>query len=365
MTTDIARQEPLRWVAPMNAEDAAAALAHVLGTGDLYQLTNEQRVAHYLNRCRSAGLSPLDRPYQWIEFKEGENSPAVLTLYFKPTAAAQALRNNHISVHYPRREIVGELFVCEAHGTAPDGREGAGTKYVPLVGKYGRLTGRHLANAYMSAETGALRRLAINMGVASGPDPEDDGPSRAGISTASTSIRTVYVDGTGAVISQPTEQQRHLAEHPEVARAIGEPTYESTSADWPEVVPDVPDIRPRPEELDRPKRTGPRPTLRPTKEQVDAWQKAWFACVAGSSLSSDDARHRYTRQWTATEGWPEGKQTDSLRTALGRMTEREAEDFLGHVRALVEDERRANEEALAEARGEGPPMEAHDEDGAF
>ena len=47
----------------------------------------------------------------------------------------------------------------------------------------------------------------------------------------------------------------------------------------------------------------------------------------------------------ASEGWPEGRQTDSLRTALARMTEREAGDFLAHVRALVDDEQRANEEA--------------------
>jgi hypothetical protein len=347
VTTDLARTDPPnRWVAPLNEEDAAGALAHVLGTGDLYQLSNAQRVAHYINLCRSIGVSPLSRPYQWIEFKEGENSPAVLTLYFKPTAAAQALRNNHISVHFPRREIVGELFVVEAHGTAPDGREGVGTKYVPLVGKYGRLQGRHLANAYMSAETGALRRLAINMGVASGPDPDGEG-----------TMRPVYVDGTGAVLERPTEEQRHLAEHPEVARAIGEPTYELTAASFSEHESDLPDQRPRSSELERPRRTGPRPTLKASPEQVERWQRTWFATVSGSSLDTDDARHRYLAQWTASEDWPKQKQTESLVTFLRRATEREAEDFLAHTRALVEDERRANEEALAEARGEGPPAD--------
>jgi hypothetical protein len=333
--------ELTRWVAPMDEEDAAGALAHVLGTGDLHQLTNAQRVAHYINLCRTSGLNPLSRPYQWIEFQESEGAAPVLTLYFKPTAAAQALRNHHISVHYPRREIVGELFVCEAHGTAPDGRQGVGTKYVPLVGKYGRLKDRRLANALMSAETGALRRLALNMGVASGLDVDDEGH-----------VRHVYVDGTGAVLEAPTEEQRHLAEHPEVAAAIGEPTYETTSADWPEHPSDLPDQRPRPEEREQPKRTGPRATFRPTKEQVDTWQRAWFATVKGSSLQDDAARHRYVGQWTATEGWPQGKQTDSLPVFLARCTEREAEDFLGHTRALVEDERRANEEALAEARSQ-------------
>jgi hypothetical protein len=328
----------------MDEEDAAAALAHVLGTGDLYQLTNAQRVAHYLNLCRSVGLSPLSRPYQWIAFKESEDTPAVLTLYFKPTAAAQALRNNHISVHFPRREIVGELFVVEAHGTAPDGREGVGTKYVPLTGKFGRLKDRRLANALMSAETGALRRLALNMGVASGPDPEEAGRT----------IRNVYVDGTGAILEQPTEEQRHLSEHPEVAAAIGEPTYETTAADWPEHEHDLPDQRPRPAEYDPPKRpAGPPPTLRPTKEQIDRLLGAWFAAIKGSSLDDDTERHRFVGRWTATERWPAAKQTESLRTFFARATEREAGDFLAHVRALVADEKAANDEALRDARGSG------------
>ena len=57
----------------------------------------------------------------------------------------------------------------------------------------------------------------------------------------------------------------------------------------------------RSEGLARPVQARPRATLRPTKAQVDAWQGAWFAAVTGSSLDSDDARHRYVRQWTATK----------------------------------------------------------------
>ena len=33
MTTDLARQELVRWVAPMDEDDAAGALAHVLRLG--------------------------------------------------------------------------------------------------------------------------------------------------------------------------------------------------------------------------------------------------------------------------------------------------------------------------------------------
>jgi hypothetical protein len=329
--------EPTRWVAPMDEEDAAGALAHVLGTGDLYQLTNAQRVAHYINLCRNIGISPLSRPYQWIEFKEGENGPAILTLYFKPTAAAQDLRNHHVSIDFPQREIVGELFKVEAHGKAPDGREGFATKYVSLTGKYGKLGGQRLANAFMSAETGALRRLALNMGLASGPDPDE----------TAAQIRTVYVDGTGAVLENPTEEQRHLADHPEVARAIGEPTYETTAAAMAEQETDLPDQKRRPIERQR---------FRPSKEQVDAWRGEWFAIVTGSSLEDDEDRHRFIWQWTVSEGWPEGKRTESLPTMLARCTEREAQDFLAHVRALVEDEERANAEALAGLRHDDGPI---------
>lgn len=348
MTTDertAAPQDLVRWVAPLDAEEAAGALAHVLGTGDLYQLTNDQRLAHFINLCRSGGLNPLSNPYQWIEFKESESARAVLTLYLKPTAAAQALRNHGISVHYPRREVVGELFVVEAHGTAADGRTGVGTKYVPLTNKYGRLNGRHLANAYMSAESGALRRLALNMGVVAAPGPDKgDG-----------SMRVVTVDGTGAVIANPTEEQRHLAEHPEVARAIGEPTLVDTASTMPEVDVDLPDQRPRRPAPAPQKPAGPRPSFNRSPEGVNRLLGAWFAAVGDTSLRSDDARARYVASWTKDE-WPENKRTDSLRTFFARATDDEAGDLLAHTRAIVEGEK------LARQDGSQPEMGPPDEE---
>ncbi|HXT99507.1 MAG TPA: hypothetical protein VN903_00855 [Polyangia bacterium] len=332
--------------APIDREQAASALAHVLGTGDLYKLTNEQRVAHYLNRCRSEGTNPLSRPYQWIEFKETENAEPVLTLYFKPTAAAQVLRNNRISVHFPRKEIVGELFVCEAHGRAPDGREGVGTKYVPLVGKYGKLTGRWLANAFMTAETGALRRLALNMGLASGPDPD-----------ASGTMRTVYVDGTGAVLEQPTEEQRHLAEHHEVAKVIGEPTYETTAADWPEQEADLPDQRPTPEELTPPAR----PYQPPARFHCNAaqWQRTWFMLVKNTPLESDEARHDFVQWYTSS--WPENRRTSSLSAYLSHATDRQAEalvnaarEWLAEQPASAPDDERVYDERVYDEPGSAP-----------
>lgn len=321
------------------------ALSHVLGSGNLAALSNEERVGHYLRLCRSLGLNPLSRPFDWIEF-DGK-----LALYPNQSCAAQLRRQHQIRIEVTRREPVGEMFVVEVKGVTPDGREDFASKYVPLLDFRGnRLAGQHYANALMKAETGAKRRLTFSMvGLAVPPDPEE----------ATVGWKPVIVDGTGMVIRHPSPEQRYLAEHPTAAKAIGEPVFEDSGIPEDETSASQ---AVRPEELEQRKQPRPKAMLRPTKEQVDRWLGAWFAAVKGSSLEPDDARHRYTRQWTAGEGWPEGKQTDSLRTALGRMTEREAGDFLAHVRALVEDERRANEEALAEARGEGP---AEDGEGAF
>jgi hypothetical protein len=350
-TTAIAVSETQRAVTVADREQAAGALAHVLGTGDLYRLTNEQRVAHYLNLCESLSVNALSLPFQWIEFKENENAAPVLQLYFKPSGAAQLLRNHHVSVHYSRKEVVGELFVVEAVGRAPDGRTGSASKYVPLTGKYGRLTGRNLANAFMKAETGALRRLAVAMfGIAAGPDADEAAGWRA-----------VTVDGAGRVLEHPTEEQRYLADHPRAARVLGEATLAGSGQLDGAPIAGTTGQEVRPEELERPKRPdGPRPTLRRSEEDVARLLGAWFAAVEDTSLADDDARHRYVEQWTASEGWPRAKQTESLRTFFARATDAEAADFLAHVRALAADEQRANAEAPAELR-RGEPSDDDEE----
>lgn len=313
-------------------EAAAGALAHVLGTGDLYQLSNEQRVAHYLTLCESLSLNALSRPFQWIEFQETNDSPPVLTLYFKPAGAAQMLRNHHVSVRYSRKDIVGELFVCEVEGRTPDGRVGTASKYVPLTGRFGRLTGKHLANAFMSAESGALRRLALAMfGLSSGPDADE-----------AASFRAVTVDGTGRVLDDPTDAERYLAETPGAASAIGEPTFESVGSLDGSPLAGTTGQQVRPEELERPPRpAGPPPSFRPSEEDVKRWLGAWFGAVKGTYLDGDEPRHRYVAGWTSSVGWPEAKRTNSLKTMFARMTDREAGDFLAHARAIADDERRS------------------------
>lgn len=339
-TADITQYDP---------EAAASALEHILATGDLAELKPAQRVAHYLALCRSLGLNSLSRPFDWL-ILDGK-----LVLYPNKSCAEQLRRQHQIRVRITRAEPVGTgtddpMFVVKVEGTTPSGRSDEATKYVPLTrwdsrqGRKVRLAGQELANAYARAETGAKRRLVLSMvGLAGLPD-ELDGTARR-----------VYVDGHGNVLETPSEAERYLAEQPSAAHAIGLPTFETTAA--AEESPPVESQAARAEELERPKRQpAERASWRPTKQQLDEWQRTWFGTVKGLPLDDDEARHRYVEQWTASAGWPIGKRTHSLPTALARMTPAEAEDFLAQVRAVCEGDRQALlEDAAAAPEGETTP----------
>ena len=351
MTTDIAPQTAEER-ALAEREDAASALAHILATGDLSQLSNEQRVAHYLSLCRKLGLLAESRPFDWLQL-DGK-----LVLYPNKSCTEQLRRQHQISVKIVRKEPVGDLFCVEVEGRTPSGRTDQASKYVSTTtwdrqeGRYKRLAGDKLAHAYAKAETGAKRRLVLSMvGLAAVPDPDELAHGRV-----------VVVDGTGAVVDRPTEQQRYLADVPAAAHAIGEPTSESTAevSGISAPVPETAEQAARPEELARPARPDwPRPSFKPTKAQVDGWLRRWFAIVDGSSLDSDVARGAFVEQWTA--GYVPGLRTDSLRSFLSHATSRQAEDVLAHVEALVADEKRANDEALAEAHADRDDEPTDDE----
>lgn len=343
-TNAIARRDESGALAIADREQAAGALAHILGTGDLSKLTNEERVATYLDLCQSLSLNPRSRPFDWLVL-DGK-----LVLYPNKSCGEQLRRQHQISVKVTRREIVGDLFVCEVEGRTPTGRTDEASKYVPLTawdrqaGTMKKLTGQNLANAFAKAETGAKRRLVLSMvGLASPPDPEE-------IKGA----RFVTVDGTGRILDQPTEEQRYLAENPNAALAIGEPTFETTGQTSTAPLAGTPDQRVTTAELTHPRREGPRPTFKASDEDVRRWLGAWFAAVKGTPWEPDAARARYVTNHTAT--WPEAKRCSSLRTMFARCTDDEARDFLAGIRAVVNvwKEDQTTEEIVSQDEQEEP-----------
>jgi len=341
MTVDLVPTAASSELVPLDREAAASAMEHMLATGDLAHFTPKQRVGYYLWLCQKLSIDSTSRPFDWLVL-DGR-----LVLYPNKSCAEQLRRRHQISVELVRKEVSGDFFVVEVKGWRPNGQQDFASKYVPLRdGRGNRLAGQQYVNALAKAETGAKRRLTFSMvGLAAMADGDD-----------LRGARVATVDARGMVLDQPTEEQRHLAERPSVARAVGEPTFETTATPEDSPVQGGASGAPTRAELERPTRTGPRPTLKRTKEQIDRLCAAWYAAVDQSSLDTDDARHDFLGVWTATERWPEAKQTQSLPVFFARATDREAQDMLAHVRALVADEKAANEEALAEARGSVSPV---------
>ena len=134
--------------------DSAAALAEqVVVKGDLSKLTEAQRMTYYTEVCRSLGLNPLTRPFEYITLNNK------LTLYATRAAGDQLRATRGITITNLEPRQVGELFVVTATGRDRTGREDASTGAVSTTG----LRGDALANAMMKAETKAKRRLTLSL----------------------------------------------------------------------------------------------------------------------------------------------------------------------------------------------------------
>lgn len=144
-------------VTPMSSAAAPAApgtiMEQVIALGDLSRLSPEQRARYYTEVCRSVGLNPLTKPFDYIALN------GKLTLY--PTrGAADQLRAIHgITCEIVSREQVGDLYVVHVRVTAPDGRRDEDLGIVSTAS----LRGEALANAILKAITKAKRRATLSL----------------------------------------------------------------------------------------------------------------------------------------------------------------------------------------------------------
>lgn len=328
MATDtraLAVADEQRALTTADPEQAATALAHILATGDLAKLSNEQRVAYYLEQCRSLGLNSLSRPFDWLML---DNK---LVLYPNKSCAEQLRRQHQISVRVIRREVVGDLFVCEVEGRRPNGVTDQASKYVPLTGysqargSY-KLTGEKLANAFAKAETGAKRRLVLSMiGLSSPPDLDE-----------MERVKVVTVDGTGRILSEATQTQRALAADPGMARTLREPIFEDMDT-GPSVLGATASQAVQPAEVERPRYE---PEQRPVLRCDAAKQRAaYFAAVQGTPLADDEGRAAFFRDYTAR--YSPALQTDSLSRFLAYSGDRQASEMVAAAKLKADSWRAA------------------------
>jgi hypothetical protein len=124
----------------------------VLG-GDLAGLNAAQRADYYGAVCRSLGLNPLTKPFEYLTLN------GKLRLYALRDCADQLRRLHGISIYIANRERLSDIYVVTARAKDCHGREDESTGAVTV----GALSGDALANALMKAETKAKRRVTLSI----------------------------------------------------------------------------------------------------------------------------------------------------------------------------------------------------------
>jgi hypothetical protein len=121
--------------------------------GDLSELNAAQRTEYYTAVCRSLGLNPLTKPFEFLTLN------GKLRLYALRDCTDQLRRLHGISIYITNRERMGDIYIVTARAKDRTGREDESTGAVPL----GNLKGDALANALMKCETKAKRRVTLSI----------------------------------------------------------------------------------------------------------------------------------------------------------------------------------------------------------
>jgi len=191
----------------------ANQLEEILVHGNLEKLTPAQRLDYYTVTCKSLGLNPLTKPFQYIRLN------GKLTLYASREATDQLRRIHGISTQITDTKMIDESYMVTARAYNSEGRQEESVGVVPLTG----LRGDAHANALMKAETKAKRRATLSFcGLGMLDESESD-------TIAGAEVNIVDVD-TGEFY-QPAPTPRKQAQPPagkvEVVEAVPVPPQES------------------------------------------------------------------------------------------------------------------------------------------
>jgi hypothetical protein len=133
--------------------NAAAVFEQVLIKGDLSKLTPQERTKYYMEVCRSIGLNPLTKPFEYILLNNK------LTLYALRTCTDQLRSIHGVSVEDLSESERDGVYIVTAKVRNKEGRTDMAKGAVTL----GQLKGEALANAIMKCETKAKRRATLSI----------------------------------------------------------------------------------------------------------------------------------------------------------------------------------------------------------
>ena len=133
---------------------ASDIMESVIVKGDLAKLTPDERVRYYGEVCRSMGLNPLTKPFEFITLN------GKLQLYALRSCTDQLRKINNVSLEIVSREIADDILTVHVRALMPGGRidEDLGAVAFPSSMK-----GEIRANAELKAVTKAKRRATLSI----------------------------------------------------------------------------------------------------------------------------------------------------------------------------------------------------------
>lgn len=139
---------------PMKMPVQGDIMESVLIKGDLAKLTSDERVRYYGEVCRSVGLNPLTKPFEFITLN------GKMVLYALRTCADQLRKINGVTLEIVSREVAHDILTVHVRARLPDGRadEDLGAVSFPDT-----LKGEARANAELKAVTKAKRRATLSI----------------------------------------------------------------------------------------------------------------------------------------------------------------------------------------------------------
>jgi hypothetical protein len=129
-----------------------SAIETALVSGDLSKLTQTERISYYNSVCKSLGLNPLTRPFDYITLNNK------LTLYARKDCTDQLRRINGVSIGKPDIQITDTHIIVTIEATDKNGRSDSDVGVVNKTDMRG-----DFGNALMKAVTKAKRRVTLSV----------------------------------------------------------------------------------------------------------------------------------------------------------------------------------------------------------
>ena len=136
----------------INAIVETNAIESAVIGGDLSKLTPEQRIGYYNAVCKSLGLNPLTKPFDYIILN------GKMTLYARKDAADQLRKLNSISIDKPDIQFQDDWIIVSVVAYDKTGRKDSDVGVVSRKDMRG-----DFGNALMKAVTKAKRRVTLSI----------------------------------------------------------------------------------------------------------------------------------------------------------------------------------------------------------